>query len=278
MTKDPVERARRARPRGWQAPGPPPAGPCGRADLEPRDGEMLAFLCGDWRIFQLERGHRWSLDDFMTALVAFEEGRNVKRALDLGCGIGAVLMMVAWHFAEARVVGVEAQTESATLARRSLAYNGADARCEVRVGDLRDGVPSAFDLVTATPPYIPSGHGLVSPRPQRGACRIETRGGIEDYCLAAARALAPEGVFVTCAGAQGPSDRCQRAARAAALHIYRSVEVVPRENKPTLLWVHAMSLSPREPHHQRFVVRDAAGNVTQAMHRAREQLGLPPQA
>jgi hypothetical protein len=46
------------------------------------------------------RACSWSLDDMMTALVALQEARQhgaVRRVLDLGCGIGSVLMMVAWY-------------------------------------------------------------------------------------------------------------------------------------------------------------------------------------
>lgn len=74
-------------------------------------------------------------------------------------------------------------------------------------GDLRDLSTSAsshevgqYDLVTGTPPYIPLGAGGMSVRPQKEACCLETRGGLEEYCKAAAAALAPGGCFVVCAG------------------------------------------------------------------------------
>lgn len=59
VKRDPEEKARYARPPGWTAPGPQPAGPQGRADLAPVPEEDLSYLTGDWRIFQLKRGHRW---------------------------------------------------------------------------------------------------------------------------------------------------------------------------------------------------------------------------
>ncbi|HEY8516234.1 MAG TPA: methyltransferase domain-containing protein [Candidatus Binatia bacterium] len=232
------------RPRGFVARGPRPA----RWDdpaLAPRAGEDLCFLAGDWRILQRLDGHRWSLDDLVTAWRAASARADAPpaRFIDLGCGIGSVLMLLAWRFPHARGVGVEAQQLSVDLARRSLAGNGADDRVEVRHGDLRDPtlVPegAVFDLVTGTPPYVPPGAGRVSPRPQRGPCRIEQRGGIEDYCRAAARLLAPGGVFVACAGgAQTP--RVAAAAHAAGLCLTESRDVVPRAGKPPLLAVHVM--------------------------------------
>lgn len=285
LSNDPDDRARRKRPEGWLAPGPAPRGPAGRSDLVPDAAEVLSFLAGDWRIFQRRDGHKWSLDDFMTALVAVEERRaeNVQNACDLGCGIGSVLLFVAWAFPAARVVGVEAQELSIGLARRSIAYDGADDRCEVRVGDLRDDavVPEAgaFDLVTGTPPYIPLGQGTVGAKIQRGPCCFETRGGIEDYARAAARLLAPGGVFVACSGA-APPGRARDAARAAGLVCTREVHVVGKEGKPPLFVVTAMrragEVAPASPRTEVFRARLADGWLPPEMHRARAVLGLPP--
>jgi tRNA1(Val) A37 N6-methylase TrmN6 len=271
------------RPEGWVPPGPKPRGALGDPSLEPRDDETLSYLTGDFRIFQKKVGHRWSLDDFVTALVATEEAKrraeSVTRCFDLGCGIGSVLMMLAWAFPEARVQGVEAQEVSVALARRSLAFNGLESRVSLALGDLRE-VPEerSFDLVTGTPPYIPLGSGLVSEKEQRGPCCFETRGGLEDYALAASRLLADDGIFVACGGAW-PEDRGARAAAAAGLHLHRRVDVVPREGKPVLFRVYVMRRAPIvDPTLERFVVRDASAAVTAQMHDARRVMGLPPLA
>lgn len=273
------------RPAGWIPPGPKPRGADGRPELAPHDDEDLAYLLGDFRIFQKKRGHRWSLDDFATAWVAIRMQRArsspIARAADLGCGIGSVLMMIAWAFPDTIVHGVEAQDLSVELARRSLAYNGLVDRCAVRHGDLRDpaALEGRFDLVTGTPPYIPIGHGLVSERQQREPCFFETRGGIEDYALAAARVLADDGRFVVCGGFQ-PSDRGAVAAAGAGLHLHETVDVVPREGKPVLFRVFVMAKHERPggPREGRFVVRDEDGKLAADMVEARREMGLPPSA
>jgi tRNA1(Val) A37 N6-methylase TrmN6 len=280
-TSDPTERSR-IRRGGWVAPGPRPAGALGRPELEPSADEDLAFLTGDFRIFQLKVGHRWSLDDFVTGYVALEAAPAARRAADLGCGIGSVLMMLAWGLPEARVVGVEAQDVSARLARRSIAYNGIEDRCVLVEGDLRDHhaelAPSSFDLVTGTPPYIRIGSGLVSSKHQRQPCFFETRGGIEDYAVAAARLLARGGRFVACYGVW-PQRRGEDAARAAGLEVISRLDVVPREGKPVLFRVltaaHRDEVRGDASVHQ-FVVRDRAGAITAQMVRARERMGQPP--
>jgi len=158
------------RPPGWVAPGPRPPlasaipGDDVPASLWPSEGEDLCWLSGDFRILQRLDGHRWSLDDLMTAWIAARAVPNARRICDLGCGIGTVLLFLAWRFPDAELVGVEAQPESAALARRSIAWNDVGSRVTVRDGDLRDAdsVPEGpiFDLVTGTPPYFPSGTGI----------------------------------------------------------------------------------------------------------------------
>ena len=64
-----VVRAAR-RPAGWVAPGPRPRGAEGRPELLPAEDEDLCLLAGDWRILQKLRGHRWSMDDLVTAWIA----------------------------------------------------------------------------------------------------------------------------------------------------------------------------------------------------------------
>ena len=160
-----VVKAARSFASGWKASGPLPLGAQGDPELEPKAGEELCFLCGHWRIYQRVGGHRYSTDDVVTAWMAARvmrqtlgAGRPVRRQLDIGCGIGSVLMMTAWRHPEAQCVGVEAQSLSFSMACRGVKYNGLLKRCEVRQGDLRDPtmVPegNVFDLVTGTPPYF----------------------------------------------------------------------------------------------------------------------------
>lgn len=278
-----LDKRRKQRPLGWVAPGPSPRGDGGDPTLVPSEDEDLSFLTGDFRIFQKKRGHRWSLDDFLTALIAIREGKHldVTRTADLGCGIGSVLMMLAWAFPQAECTGIEAQELSLGLARRSLRFNGVEDRVRLLHGDLRNEAPTlsarSFDLVTGTPPYIPFGSGLVSDRSQRSPCFFEERGGLEDYCLAAAELLRDDGRFVVCAGVH-PPDRGPLAAEAAGLGVERQIDVIPREGKRVLFRVFVMSrraAGQSAPLLESFIVRDASGDNSTEMLEARRELGIP---
>lgn len=237
-------------------------------------------LTSTFRVLQRRGGHRFSVDDRMTAWVAAKLAlaRPPARALDLGCGLGSVLLMVASVAPQAALVGVEAQAESYALLLRNVASNGVAERATLLHGDLRDCVPAlpaqSFDLVTGTPPYLPLGTATASPDPQRAAARLELRGGIEAYLVAAAHAVAPDGRVVICADGRTP-ERTRLAARAAGLEVCAALHVVPREGAGVLFTVWTLARAG-EAHADAYaeathVQRDAQGERTAA---SREVLAL----
>lgn len=264
------------RPEGWVAPGPPPAG--FGACAGPGEREDLCYLTGDWRIFQRVDGHRWSLDDLVTAWVAVSAGPEPEAHLDLGCGIGSVLMMVAWAYPAAEGVGVEAQLLSAVLARRSLAYNGATGRVSVVEGDFREVAPAragGWPLITGTPPYFAVGAAVESVAVQKGPCRMEHRGGVEDYLRAGSALLADDGRFVFCA-AYGQTPRVEAEAASLGFELAR-LDVVPKVGKAPLISVFTAQRGSVSAWARRGVleVRDVEGQWTGAFREVRARLGMP---
>ena len=124
--------------RGYAIPGPSVPGLSGGEALEIGDDETLDALCGQFRIFQLKKGHRFSTDDILVAWYGSSWCPRAEKVLDLGSGLGTVAMTVAWRLPGARIVSVEAQEESVRLARKSMRWNGLTGRIEVRCGDFRD--------------------------------------------------------------------------------------------------------------------------------------------
>lgn len=272
------------RPAGWSATGPAPVIPDQLDGLWPSADEDLCWLAGNWRLLQRTDGHRTSLDDLVTAhrAAALVADKPPRRCLDLGCGIGSVLLFLAWRFPTAQFLGIEAQSVSAGLARRSLAWNGVTDRAQVLTHDFRDceslAQQAPFDLVTGTPPYFPLDAGPQSAHIQRGPCRFEHRGGIEAYCAAAAPLLAEGAPFIACQ-AWTQRDRVAPAARAAGLALVGWQEIIPREGKEPLLCVfamrraaHAEALAMAPP----LVVRDRSGRRTDAFVAVRNAMGMPP--
>ncbi|MDD9936290.1 MAG: methyltransferase [Myxococcales bacterium] len=253
-------------------------------------------LAGHFRVFQRRKGHRYSLDDTLTAAVAAQRSPEATRVLDLGCGLGSVLLMLAYKLPKALLWGVEAQAESFALCKRNVARNGVDDRVVLTRGDLRDedliaavradaavGVERAapgFELVTGTPPYQPVGKGTVSPDPQRAHARVELRGGVEAYLAAAAQAVDAQGWVVVCADARTP-ERVEQGAAAVGLAPVRRLDAVPiAEHKGPLFSV--FTLRPEAAHdgsacvvEPRFEARNAWGGRTDSVLELRRFFDLP---
>jgi len=130
-----------------------------------RPGERLDDLqCGGLRLIQRPDVFRFGTDSVLLADFAAPRPRDT--AVDLGCGTGAIAILMAAHRHGLRVDAVEIQPELADMARRSAALNGMADRVNVLEGDMRDawralGVGSR-SLVVCNPPYGRSGAALES--------------------------------------------------------------------------------------------------------------------
>jgi tRNA1(Val) A37 N6-methylase TrmN6 len=242
------------------------------------------------RVAQRRGGHRYSFDDVVTAWVAVRAVPSARTYLDLGCGLGSVLLMVADRLPQVRGAGIEAQVESFALAKHNVARSWLAGRVWLEHGDLRDTASceraraavalQGFDLVTGTPPYKKPGTATPSPDPQRAHARIELRGGVEDYLKAAARVLAQTGTCVVCMESEGVA-RVEAGANAAGLAVRERLDVIPIEGrKGRLFSVFTLKREAAEPMRvARLVLRDAWGARTQAALELRRFFGLnDPQA
>ena len=254
------------------------------ADGRPMAGphESLDLIVGDWSIFQLKGGHRFSTDDLLTAWLSGQVSPDATRLLDIGAGIGSVgLMALHLRPPTATLRMIEAQAVSHALAKKSIAYNGLGHRIDAVHGDLRAlaATPAGqlgYDAITGSPPYIPVGKGVLSPHPQRAACRMELRGDVFDYAAAAARALAPEGSLCLCHAAEDP--RPERALSAAGLQLWQRVDVFFRRGRKPTIALFAAGLGP--PPAGLSVapvmeIRDEAGELTPQYLKVRAQMGGP---
>jgi tRNA1(Val) A37 N6-methylase TrmN6 len=248
--------------------------------------ETLDAISGHFRVFQLRRGHRFSTDDVLTAWYGTTWAPSVATVLDLGSGIGSVGMIAAWRRPGARVVTIEAQSESVALARKSADYNGLLDRFEIREGDFRDGAiaeAERFDLVLGSPPYFPRGSGLEGDHPQKVACRFELRGDIHDYANAASRHLAAGGLFA-CVFPEEQRTRVEAAAGKTGLVIIRRRPVLFREGELPLVTLFAMARQSDLPPamHDRtwvepaLIIRTADGEVHPEYAAVKLAIGFPP--
>ena len=244
---------------------------------QPPEGETLDQVTGDWWLFQLRRGHRFSTDDVVTGWTAGIKRPDARRLIDLGAGVGSVGLMTL-HFMdpEARSIFVEAQAVSHRLCRKTIELNGLGHRVELRHGDLRspETIPETalFDLVTGSPPYMPADKGVVSPHPQRAACRVELRGSVFDYCRTATRLMKPDGTFVMVHSATDP--RPERAIAEAGLVLNERRDIVFRAGRPATIAVFTSSFAGDRIDADPLVLREYDGTWAPDRSMLRRSMGF----
>jgi tRNA1Val (adenine37-N6)-methyltransferase len=263
-----------------------------RAALETELGEPITVdgLSATLRIFQRKKGHRHSTDDLLTAWYALEKSPPVTRALDLGTGIGTVgLLVLAGMPAQMSLTCIEAQDVSYRFLRENLRANGVEERVHAHHGDLRElALEERFPLVTGSPPYFDVAAGIVPSDSQKAHARFELRGDVRDYARAARRHLEDDGLFVFCF----PWPQKARALAAVRDEGFARVahrDVVPRTGLAPLFSLLACRLkravknasvpsseADADAIEPPFVVRNADGSHTEAMHEVRARFGWPP--
>ena len=135
--------------------------------------------------------HCFPLGQDSLMLARFAALRKGDRVCDLGCGAGALLLLLAAREPGLDLTGVELCQEDGELARKNLRENGLSG--EILVGDLRtvcrEMPAGGYSLVVANPPYFRAESGRFG-----GLARMERARWI-DWCAAAGRLLKNGGRF-----------------------------------------------------------------------------------
>ena len=236
-------------------------------------------LIGDWFLYQRTGGHRTSTDDLITAWMAASRSfERVERYLDLGSGIGSVLLMFCHKNRPAYCLGIEAQEQSFMMATRSVKeLPKHDTEIELICSDFRalDKELQPFDVITGSPPYFPLKNGVLPKDSQRRDCRFESRGGVEAYLQKAESLLSKDGKFFLVF----PSNQEQRLIKAlekSSLNLHGTTVFALKEGNPTNgLGVYEMALSKVDKSSiDHIVIRDLEGNLTPEYLKVRKELGV----
>ncbi len=161
---------------------------------------VLADVPGAWQLTlqQPRHGYRFSLDAFLLADFVPPAVHSHQPMLDLGTGCGVIALLLARRFPQARLVGVELQTELVRSARQNVVRNGLGHRVDVVCADVRQlPLPAcAFGAVACNPPYRRVGQGRLNPNASRAMARHEVALTLSQLLDAARQALARRGLLV----------------------------------------------------------------------------------
>src|SRR5262245_47715728 len=154
------------------------------------------LLGGRVKLAQPAAGYRAAIDPVLLAATVPATTRG--RALDLGCGAGAVMLCAAARARDLAVVGLERDRALAALARSHVAANGLDARATVVEGDVARPPPELaagdFDLALANPPFLDPATADPPPDPGLAAAHVEDT-PLAAWIAAARRALRSGGTL-----------------------------------------------------------------------------------
>ncbi len=135
------------------------------------------ILNGHLWVFQKKKGYRFSLDSILLAHFVSLKPRTC--AIDLGCGSGIILLILAKRFPHVNYTGLEIQDNLALLAQKNTQLNGLDSRIKILVGDaqkIKDIVLAhSFDAVIFNPPYRKLNSGRINPHPEKAIARHEIK-------------------------------------------------------------------------------------------------------
>jgi tRNA1Val (adenine37-N6)-methyltransferase len=157
------------------------------------------ILDGHLRVFQKKKGYRFSLDSILLAHFVSLKPRTC--AIDLGCGNGIILLILAKRFPHINCTGLEIQENLALLAQKNTQLNGLDSRIKILAGDaqkIKDiFLAHSFDTVIFNPPYRKLNSGRINPHPEKAIARHEINGSLKDFLKAAQYLLKPAGKVFT---------------------------------------------------------------------------------
>lgn len=150
-----------------------------------------------YKIIQNTRKFCFGMDAVL--LSGYAKVKPGGKVLDLGTGTGIIPILLEAKTKGRHFTGLEIQEESASMARRSVAYNSLEEKIDIITGDIKGAgtiFPSAsFDVVTTNPPYMTGSHGLLNKSETKAIARHEILCTLEDVIREGAKVLKPGGHF-----------------------------------------------------------------------------------
>ncbi|MBE6008389.1 MAG: tRNA1(Val) (adenine(37)-N6)-methyltransferase [Lachnospiraceae bacterium] len=132
-------------------------------------------------------------------LSGFAQAKKGEKVIDLGTGTGIIPILMEAKTEGEHFTGLEIQSESAEMAKRSVSFNDLDEKIDVVCGDIKEAdklfKAGTFDVVTSNPPYMNDGGGLKNDYGPKAIARHELLCSLDDVVKAASWLLRFGGRF-----------------------------------------------------------------------------------
>ena len=150
--------------------------------------QTIETLPNGLKLWQDDRFFKLGQDSVL--LSAFAKPRRNAKVLDLGCGTGALALLI--YRPDLKITGLELQEGALDLFRQSIADNGVDNITALH-GDLRRIralLPhGSMDYVICHPPYFDRNAGKNAPSPEKRTARQDACCTVEDIAVASSFVL-----------------------------------------------------------------------------------------
>lgn len=149
----------------------------------------------NYKIIQNTKKFCFGMDAVL--LSGFAKVHLDETVLDLGTGTGIIPILLEAKSPGKHFTGLEIQSESADMARRSVILNKLEDKIDIVEGDIKEASrifgAASFDVVTCNPPYMNHSKGIVNPDSSKAIARHEILCTLEDVIREAAKVLKVNG-------------------------------------------------------------------------------------
>ena len=146
------------------------------------------LLNGELQILQPKKGFRISIDTILLASSVITGKANT--ILDVGCGVGGVMLCAALRIPALRATGLEIQDEIVDLCQQNIELNHLEDRVKLIHGAVGAKISqlkaNSFDYVVSNPPYYESNEMMQSPVNSKATSHHELDVNIlewTNYCI-----------------------------------------------------------------------------------------------
>lgn len=218
------------------------------------------FQFQQFKIHQDRCAMKISTDAILLGSMA--DAHNPSRILDIGTGTGVIALMLAQRFADAKITGVELDTDAASQAVENMSQSPFAARLALWHGRIQDfSEEEKFDLIVSNPPYFPD--HLKSFDAKRNKALHTDSLSFEELIQKARKLLKDQGKFWIILPPRQLEDWKAQAGDAGFFED-KNIAVYDRDGKPILRVVASFSLQNLPPSKTEIVLKGAEGAYTES--------------
>ena len=218
------------------------------------------FQFQQFKIHQDRCAMKISTDAILLGSMA--DAHNPSRILDIGTGTGVIALMLAQRFADAKITGVELDTDAASQAVENMSQSPFASRLALWHGRIQDfSEEEKFDLIVSNPPYFPD-HLKSSDAKRNKALHTDSL-SFEELIQKARKLLKDQGKFWIILPPRQLEDWKAQAGDAGFFED-KNIAVYDRDGKPILRVVASFSLQNLPPSKTEIVLKGAEGAYTES--------------